>query len=238
MGPDLNRIMAQAGAAVDQFFTRLAELPKPTKDIIALALVLVGALFCFLGFRFFKYVLGLCGFLIGGVTGLATYYLIPVVRDWGEIGQYVVAAVFGAVGAALFFLLFYYFGVFIFGAVATMWLALVFLPDVVGQYRALVVLGIGFVGGILGLLLRRQLVIVFTAALGSIAMLAGIGYFYGWPLGMTSYKMEGFLTGSFIQSVVQHQDGPLCLVILGLAFLGGLIVQGLTAPKKVQQDND
>ena len=225
-------ILYKLGEYIDNYLANLAQLPKPTKDVTAIALIAIGGLFCFLGYRFFKYVLGLAGFLVGAVVGMAAYYHIPVVNQWGDIGQYLVAASAGAVGAVLFYFLFYFYGVFVFGSSAAMWVAMLALPSMSAEMRLLLVLASGFVGGLLALLMRRLIVIIFTAAVGALTMMSGIGYFYKWPVAITNFSLVRSLDGSYGNEVLNHPDGVLSLVILGLLFFGGLMVQNLIPEAK------
>lgn len=224
--------LIRAGDFIDRHLASLGELPKATKDVTAIALIVLGGLFCFIGYRFFKYVLGLSGFLVGGVLGMAFYPYIPVVGSMGEIGLYLMAAVAGAVGAVLFYFLFYYFGVFVFGSVAAMWVAMLLIPMMSVEMRLLVVLGFGFVGGLLALMLRRQLVIVLTTAVGAVTMMSGIGYFYSWPLSFTGLSLVRSFDGTFIPGLLGHPDGVLILVLTGLLFFGGMMVQNFIPEKK------
>lgn len=215
--------LEEIGVQVNKFFAALHILTAQEKDVLAIATIVVGSLFCFFGCRFFKYVLGLGGFLIGGLIGLASanYWF----AHWPEIGKYVLAAVVGAVGAVLFYFLFYYVGVFVFGATASMWVALLTIPKVVGYQRPLIVLGIGFTGGLLALLLRKPLVILCTAAVGAIGILAGIGYFYNWPVSVTKLSMTESIDGSLIEAILLDPNGVLSISLLILFFIAGLFVQ-------------
>jgi hypothetical protein len=224
--------LIQTGEFIDRYLASLGELPKATKDVIAIALIVLGGLFCFIGYRFFKYVLGLSGFLVGGLLGMAFYLYIPVVGTMGDLGRYLTAAAAGAVGAVAFYFLFYYFGIFVFGAAAAMWAAMLALPMMSAEMRLLIVLGFGFVGGLLALLLRRQIVIIFTAAVGAVTMMSGIGYFYNWPLSFYSLSLVRSFDGTFIPSLFDHSDGVLIIVLTTLLFFGGMMVQNFIPEKK------
>ncbi|HKK25794.1 MAG TPA: DUF4203 domain-containing protein, partial [Gracilimonas sp.] len=86
--------------------------------------ILVGALQCFFGYRLFKFILGLIGFLLGSALTVAigsTYSIevIPVIL-LGLVG--------GFIGAALMVAL-YYVGVFVIGSLLGGILGIVLSPD-------------------------------------------------------------------------------------------------------------
>jgi hypothetical protein len=219
-------------AEVSSMFSAVGELPDSTLLIIAFAFLAVGALFCFVGYYFFKYLLGLGGFLTAGVIGLAAaHYYFP---SWPEIGQFAVAAAAGTLGAIIFYFLFFYFGFVVFGAVAVMWVTLLLVPEQWGLYRTLLTLGAGFTGGLMAVMLRRPLIILATAAIGAISLVAGIGHFQGWPLSPSALMRPDSLAGSLFTSLFVL-DWTQQTAIFGLAalfFAGGLAVQSLLPERK------
>ncbi|MDZ7714787.1 MAG: DUF4203 domain-containing protein [Balneolaceae bacterium] len=79
--------------------------------IIGLA-ILVGALQCFFGYRIFKFILGLTGFLLGGVLVAA----VGSTLSQEELFIILTGLVGGFIGAALMVTL-YYVGIFFIGAI-------------------------------------------------------------------------------------------------------------------------
>lgn len=218
---------------IDKFFFALDELSRQELDIIAVAVIAVGALFGFIGYRFFQYLIGLGGFLAGSIVGLNIYYYLPWVNQQGEVAQLIVAAVVGAIGALVFYLLFFHFGVFVFGAVASMWLGMIFLPQYgpIGNYRLLIVLALGFTGGILAFLLKRYIIIFCTSALGAVFIMMGTGHFYDWPISVTRFSLTNTFSGSFIDTVYYHNDGMVIITITLVLFVAGLLIQVSTTGK-------
>ena len=226
---------------IDKFFFALDELSRQELDIIAVSVIVVGALFGFIGYRFFQYLIGLGGFLAGSIVGLNVFYYLPWVSQQGEMAQLLVAAIIGAIGALLFYLLFFHFGVFVFGAVASMWLGLIFLPQygTVGQYRLLIVLALGFTGGILAFLLKKFIIIFCTAALGAVMIVMGIGHFYDWPISATRFSLSTTFNGSFLDTIYYHHDGVVIITITLILFVAGLLVQISTTKKyREKREND
>lgn len=226
--------------SIDDFFAALEGLSKQQRDVIGIAVLIVGALFVFLGFRFFKYLLGLAGFLGGAVVGLTVFYYIPVVNTTGQIGQLAVGAVLGAMGAVLFYFIFYYFGVFVFGSVAAMWLGMVFLPRFpeIGEYRLLIVLALGFGGGLLALLMRRVIVIITTSAIGAVLVAFGIGHFFNWPVSATNLSVSSFVSGAIVETVVGHDDAVIIAAVVILTFLAGVAIQWRTSNGRREEPRD
>lgn len=218
-------------AEIDGYFRALAELGKQQRDVIAISVLVVGALFAVVGYRFFKYILGLAGFLVGAVFGLTTFYYLPWVNTTGEIGQLFVAAVFGALGGLIFFAVFYYFGIFVFGAAGIMWLGLLYVPrfESIGEMRLLLILGLGFMGGLLALVLRKLIVIILTAAIGSVMLTMGIGHFYNWPVSVTNFTLSQSTNGGLTETILTHNDGVVIVFLLCALTLGGVVIQMFTA---------
>ncbi len=213
--------------AIGNVFASVGTLPRSTQEIVALLSIVVGSLFCFLGYHIFKYLLGLSGFLLGGLFAMA--YFGPNPWGLGELGQYGLAAVVGAIAGAVFYFVFYFFGVFIFGAVAAMWLASLAVPPEIEQYAILVVLGAGFAGGLLALLLRKALIVFFTAAVGAVAVASGIGFFLGWPLSVMELLQPSSLDGTLVGRLLAlpNYEGLLIGVLLFLMVVAGAVVQNL-----------
>lgn len=226
---------------IDAYFRALENLSKQQRDLLTIVVMVFGALFCFLGQKFFKYLLGLAGFLSGGVVGMTSFYYIPWVNTTGELGQFTLAAVFGAAGALSFYFAFFYFGVFVFGSAASMWLGMIFLPRIgdAGEMRLLLILVLGFVGGLLAFFLRKVIVIIFTAAIGSIAIISGIGYFYNWPLSVTRFSISESMNGTFFENIVGHSDGVVIMTLLVVFTIVGIAVQFyITREKKKRSNNE
>lgn len=226
---------------IDTYFKALENLSKQQRDLLAIVVMVFGALFCFLGQKFFKYLLGLAGFLSAGVVGMTSFYYIPWVNTTGEIGQFVLAAVFGALGALIFYFAFFYFGVFVFGSAASMWLGMIFLPRIgeAGEMRLLIILVLGFVGGLLAFFLRKVIVIIFTAAIGAIAIIAGIGHFYDWPLAVTRFSIAESINGTFFENIISHNDGVVIVTLLVVFTIVGIAVQFfITRNKKKRNTNE
>ncbi len=130
---------------------------------------------CFWGYRIFKAVIGITGFILGAwlAAGIAAQYMggmgiVPVIA--GIAG--------GLIGGSLFVTL-YYFGIFVLGACAG-WLFGVIITGIAGSGLNIVLFAVlAVVGGILALLFQRMIITISTAAVGAWYMTAGAFFLLG-----------------------------------------------------------
>jgi len=135
--------------------------------------VAVGTLYCFLGYRTLKFVIGIAGFLLAGsVAGLIALWL----TRGNELAGIVSLCLGGISGAfALFFL--YRAGIFLMGL---LWATLVAnnIFDSSGQdWEPLIVLGVGVVGGLMALILEKPVMLIATSVLGAWILVACGAFF-------------------------------------------------------------
>ena len=174
--------------------------------------ILVGALQCFFGYRLFKFILGLIGFLLGSALTVAigsTYSIevIPVIL-LGLVG--------GFIGAALMVAL-YYVGVFVIGSLLGGILGIVLSPDPV------LLLILAVISGVMALIFQKFMIIVSTGFSGAWMVVTGIAYFFADTLYLGSLEQTFRSEGSISFTIL------LCWLALGLA---GVIVQYRSSPKK------
>lgn len=138
--------------------------------IVAVA-VAIGTLYCFLGYRTLKFVIGLTGFLLAG-SGAAL--LAGWVSDGHMVAMLIAGGIGGIAGAlALFFL--YHAGVFCLGFVGACLVAQNVVTELPQEWWApLAVIGLGVAGGLIALLLERPAVTAATAAIGSWLVVSGL----------------------------------------------------------------
>ena len=185
--------------------------------------ILFGLLACFWGYRIFKVVLGMAGFIIGAylLGSFTSAYM-------GGFGVVALIAGFagGLIGGALFVTL-YYFGVFVLGASAG-WLFGVLITSAAGNtMHVLLFVILALIGGILAVMFQRLIITVSTAMLGAWYMVAGAFTFLGSEY--TPVKMF-----SDPDSMTDISDGPgLVLLLSWLALsVSGMIFQYRYGPKK------
>ena len=147
--------------------------------LIGVLILLVGAAFCFVGYRFFRVLIAVWGFFAGFNLGTAAMTALFGQNFLGTATGWILGLVIGLVLAALAYL-FYYFAVVLLGASAgyslgsSLMAALGlnnpgFLSVTVG-----IVLAVVFAFLILFLNLPKILIMVYTAFGGAVAMLTGL----------------------------------------------------------------
>ena len=152
--------------------------------LIGALVLLVGAVFCFVGYRFFRILIAIWGFFAGFNLGTAAMTSLFNNAFLGTTTGIVLGLVIGLVFAALAYF-FYYFAVVLLGASAgyTLGSGLIgaiglnnpgFVSVIVG-----VVLAVIFAIVILLFNLPKLLIMVFTALGGAVAMLAGLLILFG-----------------------------------------------------------
>ena len=150
----------------------LSELPPSSVNIATAMAIAVGTLYCFLGYRVFKFVLGLTGFILagsvaGGLAGLLSDGRLIITAPAALLG--------GVAGAfALFFL--YKAGVFCLGALAGALVAHTALVGETASWAAWAVLAAAVFGGVLALVVERPVMTMATATLGAWIVVGGFAY--------------------------------------------------------------
>jgi uncharacterized membrane protein YeaQ/YmgE (transglycosylase-associated protein family) len=145
---------------------RIGEMPA----IVALIPLALGVISCFWGYRLFRVILGIVGFIVGGfLAGSFAFGL-----SGGSIIITVIAAIVGAIVGALLVSVFYYVGVFVIGAMVGWMLGSIAAG--MGGSASRLVLGIVLAAlcGILAVVFQRILIIVATACIGSWNVIAGL----------------------------------------------------------------
>ncbi|HRR57776.1 MAG TPA: DUF4203 domain-containing protein, partial [Acidobacteriota bacterium] len=138
--------------------------------------IVLGLLACFAGYRIFRVLLGILGFLGGALLagGLTWTFLTQ-----SQTVTIVVGILGGLLGAALLSI-FYFLGIFALGAAFGGLLGYLLAP-VVSLEPIVGALLLGIICGILTLAAQRLLITVSTAFGGAWAVLSGISFFLGVP---------------------------------------------------------
>lgn len=130
----------------------------------------MGLLTCFLGYRLLKITLGIMGFIAGATGGWA----LGLSLEPGNSGIALVCAVIGAaIGAVLYFWLFYL-GIFLLGASAGVIVAAALFEAARHQLQPVPLFALAILFGVLALVMQKFMIIVSTAFLGSYLAVAGI----------------------------------------------------------------
>lgn len=178
--------------------------------------MIFGLIACFWGYRLFKGVLGIAGFILGayfGWTLTASYMggsgVVPVIAGFAG----------GLIGGAVFVSL-YFTGVFVLGAVAG-WLLGVMLTSASGNTMHILLFSIlALAGGILAVLFQRTIIIFATAITGAWYLTAGSFYLMGSGYTpMVMFKKPGNIV------VFSGDSGMVILVCWAALSFAGIVFQ-------------
>lgn len=148
----------------------LAGLLRDISVPVSVVAVVVGLADCFAGYRIFRFVLGLAGFVLGAVAGVM---IGGHIGNGGELAILIGGLVGGVVGIGLLVAL-YYVGVFVFGAaVGAMLLGVLGASLGFQMPLVVVILGAVILGGV-ALALQRVVIILSTALSGAWTAVLGI----------------------------------------------------------------
>jgi len=183
--------------------------------------ILVGALQCFYGYRIFKFILGLIGFLLGSVLAAAIGYNFTQ----EVILVFLIGLVGGFIGAALMTAL-YFVGIFVIGSFFGGILGVV-LYAVAESYpdpAALLILAV--IAGVIALVFQKFMIIVSTGFGGSWMVVTGIAYFATQAINFSNLNQIFRPDGSHLYALI------LCWLALGIV---GVIVQYRSSPTNEPQ---
>jgi uncharacterized membrane protein YeaQ/YmgE (transglycosylase-associated protein family) len=185
-----------------------------TPDMFSLIIVfgiLFGTVQCFFGYRLFKIIIGIIGFIIGGaLAGTISLAVSP------EETVALIAGLVGGIIGAMLLLTLYYVGIFFIGA---------FLGSIVGSFfyavveigpEPITILIAAIITGIIALVIQKFMIIVSTSFGGSWLIVTGIAYF-----------ATGAVNPADIEYMLQSGGGLFYIILLGWIGLGtcGLIAQ-------------
>jgi len=180
--------------------------------------VAIGTLYCFLGYRTLRFVLGLTGFLMAG--GVAAT-LVNWISQGNQLAVLIALFIGGMCGAfALYFL--YRTGVFLLGLMGTALIAHNVLSAQPDTWIPVAVIGVAVLGGLVALLLERPVILLATAALGAWMVVSGVAYFI-----VGSGELEGLT--KVLESEEQRMIMLASWAILAVA---GALSQVATTKKK------
>src|SRR6185503_2689547 len=141
-------------------------LPVTLQIPAAIFLVLGGAVACFAGYRFFRIVLGLYGFVLGALVA-------TTVAGAGSTSSLLLWAVVGGVAGALALNLAYFFGVVLVGAAVGAMAVTLLWSRASGDPHVLIVVAFAVVGALAAMWLQRYVVVTGTAFGGAWTLLVG-----------------------------------------------------------------
>lgn len=212
-----------------------AEISTSTLIVGAIISILIGIAFCFFGYRIFRILLAILGFIAGAAAGVAAVTAI-LVQQGTTTGQtlYLIIGglVGGIIGAVLLYFL-YIVGVFLLGAALGAILAAAIVPMLTNDRTALTVavIGLGLVGGVLAIILQRVLIIIATSFSGAQAIVSGVTLLInprrGLPL--ATGPISGQLQGLTAPAPAMDTIALIAWLVLAIA---GMVVQFVWTGKK------
>lgn len=143
----------------------LQQMLQEMQAIVICVALLVGAVQCFFGYKLFRVMTAIIGFIVGGIIGAALGYVMLE-----EVGMFLGLLVLGILGALLAYTL-YKVGVFIicFGAGAVLGLLLAMMMDDSSMMAPFMTI-VGLVFGVIGVILTKPLIILSTGVGGGMSM--------------------------------------------------------------------
>jgi hypothetical protein len=196
-------------------------LPQSYELPAAVVFVLAGALACFAGYRLFKLVMGVYGFIIGAA------FASSMVAPSNTIGM-LVAAIVGGLAGAVILVLAYFVGVALVGA-ALGWLVLhiVWTQVSVGDPPWVAVVVLAAIGAIGAMFLQRYVIIVSTAFGGAWTLIVG---------GLAVAADRGAARASDVWILYPFTPAPgvrwVPFAWIAVGILGTVVQLGLTGSKK------
>lgn len=197
------------------------DLNQDVLSVIIGLTILVGALQCFFGYRIFKFILGLTGFLLGGALASVIGYTF----SQEEAFVLLTGLVGGFIGAALMVTL-YYVGIFLIGAILGSVLGTVLYAVAESNPDPAILLILAVLAGIIALIFQKFMIIVSTAFGGAWGVVIGIAYFITGTVNLSNPEQIFSSGGKYLYALL------LCWLALGVA---GVIIQYRSAPTKETQ---
>jgi hypothetical protein len=199
-------------------------LPHAYELPAAVVLVIGGALACFAGYRLFKLVLALYGFILGAMLASSMFGIS------NTIGM-IAAAIVGGIAGALILVFAYFVGIALVGAGLGALLAHVgWTTTQAGDPPALLIIGLAVVGAVGAMVLQRYVIIFSTAFGGAWTLMLG-------AMAIASERATAFRPARgpdvwILYPTLDRGGGWMLLVWIALGLLGTGVQLGITGRKK------
>jgi hypothetical protein len=206
------------------------EFGERTLHLIALASIGLGALYCFFGYRVFKVVLGILGFISGAL--LAVWMAFDVFGRGQAV--LILAGLLGGIIGAVLMVALYFVGIFLLGAWLGSLLGVLLTGGGENPVATVIIVTLAVMGGIVAVFFQKLMIIISTSLGGSWSIVSGVSHFVGAGFGpIRSFQYHPNLR--VLRSMgVQGYIMLLCWVLLGVT---GIIAQ-YRATKDQREDED
>jgi hypothetical protein len=196
--------------------------PDAFNPIIGLG-IFIGAIQCFFGYRIFKFILGLIGFILGGALAAGLGYAIS-----HKVFVALLAGLTGGIVGAWLLVTLFFVGLFLIGAFFGGGLGAALFTAAGNHAEPVMLLISAVVGGVIALIAQKFIIIVATSFGGAWSVVVGITYF------ITGAKAPTNIESFFRSEAFRLDARLLCAIVLGIF---GMITQyqsGQVKEKKPQ----
>jgi hypothetical protein len=195
------------------------ELGRGALYFFALVSIGLGVVYCFFGYRMFKVILGILGFVSGA-------YLVAAIA-FNLLGReqavlVISAGLVGGIIGAVLVVAFYFIGIFLLGAWLGSLLGILLTGGGESTVATVILLVLAVIGGIVALTLQKLMIVISTALSGAWAIVSGVIHFLGDARGpIRPFQYHPNLRALRSMGVWGYAM-LLCWVLLGIA---GMVVQ-------------
>ncbi len=151
------------------------EVSDTTLVIGGVAVVVLGILYCFAGYKIFRLLLALTGFVLAGCVAL----MLVGWFTYGRVVFMVAAGIVGGIAGGTAFYFVYRAGVFCLGLLAVAIAAHNVLTGRPEAWAPWAVLGAAVLGGLVALWLERPVMVIATSAIGAWLAVHGVSFLVG-----------------------------------------------------------
>ncbi len=177
--------------------------------------IIAGVIVCFRGYRIFKVVLGIAGF----IAGAALFYHFGAHYTANMIVLVILAIFGGMIGASLS-VAFYYIGLFLLGALAGWQLGFLTATAINIEFVVIIPIIAAAITGILACFLQKPIIIISTALIGAWSVVTGGFYFFGTGIIPTDLFRDPFM---LVESL--RETNPVVILAWIALSIAGMIFQ-------------
>jgi len=184
--------------------------------------IIAGVIVCFRGYRIFKVVLGIAGF----IAGAALFYHFGAHYTANMIVLVILAIFGGLIGASLS-IAFYYIGLFLLGALAGWQLGFLMATAINIEFVIIIPIIAAMITGILACFLQKPIIIISTALIGAWSVVTGGFHFFGAGIIPTDLFSDPFMLVDSLRNT-----NPVVILAWIVLSIAGIIFQfSLPEPK-------
>ena len=183
--------------------------------VFSIFAIIAGAIVCFWGYRIFKVVLGIAGFIAGAV--LFYYFGAHYTANMIVL---MILAIFGGLIGASFSVAFYYIGLFLLGALAGWQLGFLIATAINIEFVIIIPIITAMIAGILACFLQKPVIIISTALIGAWSVVTGGFYFFGTGIIPTDLFRDPFM---LVESL--RETNPVVILAWIALSIAGMIFQ-------------